>query len=1543
MPAAAQDPPPSPNPTLASPTQPSAASDPTLKTAWDKAATSGKPVEVPSRFTETMKVWAQPDGKNLRAELHTQPVQLKNKASGAWEPVDTRIVTHGGTLQAARVKTPLTFGGRGTKHLVSAAEEEGKIALEVTRALPEPKISGSTVTYPDAVAPGADLVVLALADGFVSQVVFRRKPDGPVTVRLPLTLPKGTSFGKGPEGLPQLKDAEGRAKAAPVVLTAMDAKVEASPEQGKSSPVTARVETSGATSQLVFTPDAAFLADPALTYPVTIAAASQWFGGGTPDDAWVSKNSPSSNNAAAGWLRAGTTQTSADIARTYLKFNTTAPELVGATVVDADLYVWNYKSGGPNGQLCGNEIGSGIAASLITSAWTPTGLRWSNQPSNAGIMTGSGNKAGYNIDASGTWCASEAALVHRVTGMARAWIEQGVANHGLVLRAVTESPAINWRQYYASEYSGDPYPGYRHPPTLMIEYTPAPEYPPGDDVGWFKAGEGFPDSATADQIRAATYRSSQPIEAGEVSDAEAEAMQGQAPEFVENPAVTFGRPADVSQEEWNSLNPNNPQPDPDQPSVIRTVPDLGATNAQPDVHVEARFSEPVTGAHITLKDRTGQTVPGTSGANASGDGATFVPDAPLAPGMQYTAEVSGAQDADGHPMVAPYDWPFTITLSTSTPTPTPTDPPGEQRTISLPVQADTWVDDHGSVGPQGPTLWSGAYDYEQFKAIERSFLSFDTSSIAGKTIVGAELELWNSSAYGCGTSQSGIKAQLLTQPWNADLLTWDDQPATSGEGESIARDPGGCADDSPATDVAWTWQVKDIVQAWASGQDDYGFMLRGVDESSDAPQYDRGFHSAETEAEVPHPPVLKVTFIDGGSGPSPSPTAGPDTVPPTVVAVEPADDADDVAPAAQIKVTFSEPVAAASLALVDIFTEEGLPGDTTMSPDRRVLTFTPRWPLDSWYWSTVSGVTDDAGNAMAEPYEWWFGVGPLLTMAQKKARASATTAGGPSVSRAWTRTRKAGDGVAKLVTTTPEFMIKVAAPGKRHAVVEVQVEHGPKVPAQGKGLIWSGIAKSGPGSVGIVRMPTGKIIDGWDVRWRARALSGGVIGAWSGWQAVTVDTSRAAPLASVQAVAAEPTFTYDRIENDAQCRALTGPKAYTVKNSYNWCMWGEIGSQVSFYVNRRRVGSVRYDARVTLTAHSFTGESKSTAARLANQYGSRQFKVYFHLDKLERSGKTNIPALLPTVKAGAETFPFSLGLAFNPTNKCSVSPIGLNKFIYKTPEAWEQEGGNFTFTSDPADFAAPDHRARCKLQPQVHMLEQVEDPYAYLMQENPVFRCDSSPAIKTAKGGCVVFKDGRPVFELSKAAQVKGPGNQLMTNPVKESAQHIWDAWNNPVSTVPFDPNKKVPGFSWSTPLQRNTDTSKKGLGGQNREVAIKQCDISFSDPRPRPPGLRYTRKLKDPQGNTIRRSCDEFPFAATHQGASLAGTNYSARAILASDNSTAGSWMGWWFERNRVLEKQKFTVRISDSQEPGSLGYYPPPGTDTLADEQIVPDAEAS
>ncbi|WP_188196041.1 hypothetical protein [Nonomuraea sp. SYSU D8015] len=237
---------------------------------------------------------------------------------------------------------------------------------------------------------------------------------------------------------------------------------------------------------------------------------------------------------------------------------------------------------------------------------------------------------------------------------------------------------------------------------------------------------------------------------------------------------------------------------------------------------------------------------------------------------------------------------------------------------------------------------------------------------------------------------------------------------------------------------------------------------------------------------------------------------------------------------------------------------------------------------------------------------------------------------------------------------------------------------------------------------------------------------------------------------------------------------------------------------------------MKYLAKFHLIIHTYTGNMDNDSARDYAGLKSRQFKAWFYLSGIDRDGSAG-PG-----EAVAKTFPFSLGLAFKPSG-CSVSPTGLNGFIYKGLEQWERDSGGagYTFTSDPAQFSGADKVGYCKLQPQFHVTEAVADPYSCLANENPVFRCDSSPKIKTAKGGCVVWKDARPAFQLSKSAQVKLPNGTVITNPVRESAQHIWDAWNNPAATEPLNPGKKIPGFDMKHPLERNTDTSKKGLGGE--------------------------------------------------------------------------------------------------------------------------------
>ncbi|MFC7640056.1 hypothetical protein ACFQX6_02655 [Streptosporangium lutulentum] len=51
--------------------------DKVVEAAKEKAAKTGKRVEIPSQQTETTTVFANPDGKTLRMEQHAQPIRVK--------------------------------------------------------------------------------------------------------------------------------------------------------------------------------------------------------------------------------------------------------------------------------------------------------------------------------------------------------------------------------------------------------------------------------------------------------------------------------------------------------------------------------------------------------------------------------------------------------------------------------------------------------------------------------------------------------------------------------------------------------------------------------------------------------------------------------------------------------------------------------------------------------------------------------------------------------------------------------------------------------------------------------------------------------------------------------------------------------------------------------------------------------------------------------------------------------------------------------------------------------------------------------------------------------------------------------------------------------------------------------------------------------------------------------------------------------------------------------------------------------------------------
>lgn len=128
---------------------------------------------------------------------------------------------------------------------------------------------------------------------------------------------------------------------------------------------------------------------------------------------------------------------------------------------------------------------------------------------------------------------------------------------------------------------------------------------------------------------------------------------------------------------------------------------------------------------------------------------------------------------------------------------------------------------------------------------------------------------------------------------------------------------------------------------------------------------------------------------------------------------------------------------------------------------------------------------------------------------------------------------------------------------------------------------------------------------------------------------------------------------------------------------------------------------------------------------------------------------------------------------------------------------------------------------------------------------------------------------------------------------VNESAQHILEAQVAPERVVPAA-GQQIPGRVEGPWLHRIFyDTARRDA---NRAAAVRQCVASN--------GSGYS------QGGV--KSCDEYPFASTAEGAANGDTRWSARVITAIDNSTAGNRLGTLYGQQAVLDGDSLAVNIT-------------------------------
>ncbi|MEU1277575.1 RHS repeat-associated core domain-containing protein [Streptomyces sp. NPDC005805] len=419
-----------------------AADIPSAKVA---ARLSGKRVEALSERTETSTTWVNKDG-SLTTELASGPVRFED-GSGQWREVDVELRESGGAVEAVAHPEGLRLAGKGgtvprslgeartagARDLVTLGEGEERITLQWKGGLPAPVLDGTRATYPEAL-PGADVVVESTRTGFEQFVEIRKKPAEGYSYTLPLKA-KGLTAKEQPDGSVLFTDRKNRKRAvmpAPVMWDATVDKV--SGEHTRRVPVAMKVVQRKGSIDLVVTPDADFLADPATKYPVTVdpstSALSNVFDtyvqqGETRDwstDVELDLGNPGTTNSN------GTPRT----ARSFISWNTSP--IADALVSGAKLSLWNFHSGNTDCKAQSWEVWSTGAAS--------TSSRWTAQPA------WTAKKATSTETKGNPGCASapDGWINADVTALAQEWASAKATRGHMGLRATSETTVPQWKR-----------------------------------------------------------------------------------------------------------------------------------------------------------------------------------------------------------------------------------------------------------------------------------------------------------------------------------------------------------------------------------------------------------------------------------------------------------------------------------------------------------------------------------------------------------------------------------------------------------------------------------------------------------------------------------------------------------------------------------------------------------------------------------------------------------------------------------------------------------------------------------------------------------------------------------------------------------------------------------------------------------------------------------------------------------------------------------------------------------------------------------------
>ena len=431
----------------------------TFGEAAEAARRTGRRWEATWSRTETTKLFVNPDGTRT---LVAASGRLHVRKADGWVDVDTRLQVADGVVRPAATAPDVAFSAGGSAPLVRLREGSSDVEIRWPDALPAPELGGDTARYRD-VSPGVDVVVRATPDGFEHSVVLTRRPATAPVVRLPLSL-AGASVTTNPQGSLVLVGADGERLAqagAPLMYDAPGRSGDHDVPPPRTAPLPTKVEHGPHGPELVLRADAAFLNDPATTYPVTL---DPTWRRGRDSDVWVQQGNTTWQGASPE-LRLG--NFSGSVARFYVTFELAS--IANKTVQSATMKLYNYSS---------SCIARGVNVYQVLSGWDPQTITWSgpNQPQIATTPVTTRTFANSIYDATCPPPAPDGYQGFSVTSLASGWAAGTTPNYGVQLRASSETDTTAWKRFWSGD-SSDPL---RHP-LMEVTYTDRDDVvPPGN-------------------------------------------------------------------------------------------------------------------------------------------------------------------------------------------------------------------------------------------------------------------------------------------------------------------------------------------------------------------------------------------------------------------------------------------------------------------------------------------------------------------------------------------------------------------------------------------------------------------------------------------------------------------------------------------------------------------------------------------------------------------------------------------------------------------------------------------------------------------------------------------------------------------------------------------------------------------------------------------------------------------------------------------------------------------------------------------------------